>query len=68
MECHTFEPVKARSVLGTYYGGTWVRDYMALLRRYVPEDGIQINRIPKELWPVEPWQSFGAVIEIDARQ
>ena len=49
--------------LGIYHEGNWVRDYVKLLKQFVPEDRIRVTRIPEEVWPVMPWNQRGAVIE-----
>ena len=64
MECYCFEPSKDVNGMGVYYGGIWIRDYAALLKQFVPEEQIRVNRIPEDIWPGEPWASFGAVIEV----
>ena len=64
MECYSFEPSKDINGKGINQNGIWVRDYAALLKRFVPEKQIRINRIPEDVWPVEPWKSCGVVIEV----
>ncbi len=64
MECHAFEPGRDATGRGFSQDGNWIRDYAALLKRLVPEKSLRISRIPEEVWPVEPWRSFGAVIEV----
>ena len=64
MECHCFETDKDPEGRGFYYGGNWLRDYHALLKQFVPEDRISVTKIPGDVWPGEPWQTFGAVIEV----
>lgn len=66
MELYNFEPVcKDPYGLGIYYGGNWHREYKTLLKQFVSEEQIHVTKIPKNLWPAEPWKSFGAVIEVD---
>lgn len=64
MECHCFQTGKDPEGKGFYYGGNWLRDYRALLKQFVPEEQIRVTKIPEDVWPGEPWRTFGAVIEV----
>jgi len=45
------------------YVGHWARDYVALLKKFIPEEKICIIKLPEELWPDKNWQRWGGVIE-----
>ena len=60
LEWHDFEYTS--NSLGTYVGH-WKRDYVAILREYVPEDRVRVSKLPRELWADQKWQKWGAVIE-----
>lgn len=65
MELHCFEPdTKEPLGLGIYYGGNWIRDYVALLKQFVSPEQIRVTKIPEDVWPAEPWKELGAVIEV----
>ena len=65
MELHCFEPdTKEPLGLGIYYGGNWIRDYVALLKQFVSPEQIRVTKIPDDVWPAEPWKKLGAVIEV----
>ncbi|MFC1908805.1 class I SAM-dependent methyltransferase [Chloroflexota bacterium] len=65
MELHCFEPgTKDLSGRSFYQAGNWVRDYVALLKQFIPEEQIRVTKIPEDVWPVEPWKESGAVIEV----
>lgn len=64
MECHCFGYHKDPYGSGFYYGGNWLRDYAALLKQFVPQGRIRISKIPEEVWPVQPWKEFGAIVEV----
>ena len=51
--------------LGVYWLGHWKRDYVALLKQFVPEEKIRTTKIPEELWHGEGWGKLGHVIEVD---
>jgi ubiquinone/menaquinone biosynthesis C-methylase UbiE len=50
------------NLLGVYVGH-WMRDYVALLKEFIPEEKIKVTKMPKELWPDQNWQRWGAVVE-----
>lgn len=60
LEWHDFE--SSSNPLGTYVGH-WKRDYVAVLRKFLPEDRVRVTKLPKELWADQKWQKWGAVIE-----
>jgi ubiquinone/menaquinone biosynthesis C-methylase UbiE len=64
MECHCLEPNKDPKGEGFRVGANWIRDYQALLRQFIPEEQIRITKIPKEVLSGDPWETFGAVIEV----
>lgn len=65
MEWHSFEPQdKDPYGLGVYEQGIWKRDYVALLKQFVPEEKIRVTKIPGEVWPDENWKRWGGVIEV----
>ena len=49
--------------LGVYVGH-WMRDYVALLEEFVPENKIKVIKMSEELWPDKNWQRLGGVIEV----
>ncbi|MGA8849135.1 MAG: class I SAM-dependent methyltransferase [Dehalococcoidia bacterium] len=49
--------------LGVYRYGLWIRDYIGLLKQFVPEEHISITRITEDIWPDERWKETGAIIE-----
>jgi hypothetical protein len=61
LEWHDFE--SSSNPHGTYVGH-WKRDYVTVLREFVPEDKIRATKFPKELWADRKWQRWGAVIEV----
>ncbi|HUV45620.1 MAG TPA: class I SAM-dependent methyltransferase [Dehalococcoidia bacterium] len=65
VERHCFEPSnKDRDGLGIRYGILWQRDYVALLKQFVPKQQIRITKITEDIWPKDPqWQEAGAIIE-----
>ncbi len=68
MELHCFEPNTKDTIgLGIHRYRLWVRDYVALLRRFVSEEQIRVTKIPEEVWPEEPWKELGAAIEVVTR-
>lgn len=65
VEWHCFESQqKDPCGMGIYRHGTWMRDYVALLKQFVQEENIRVTKIPDEVWPDKGWQRFGAVIEV----
>ena len=52
--------------LGIYCGCYWKRDYVALLKQFIPnfpEDRIHISKFPEDLW--SPAEGGGTLIEFD---
>ncbi len=65
VECHDFErQLGDRQGLGVFNRGLWIRDYMTLLKQFVPEEQIRVTKITKEVWPDDGWGKNGAVIEV----
>lgn len=65
VERHCVEPQsRAPNGLGVYRYGCWERDYVALLKQFVPEGHISITKITEDLWPDERWKKTGAVVEV----
>lgn len=50
--------------LGFYRFGCWERDYVALLRQFIPEEQISITKINEDIWPGQIWKDRGAIIEV----
>ncbi len=50
--------------LGGFIGGIWVRDYVALLKQFVPEEQIRVTKITENIWPDGGWVKYGALIEV----
>jgi ubiquinone/menaquinone biosynthesis C-methylase UbiE len=65
VEWHSFEPQRKDLYgHGVYYLGCWKRDYVALLKQFVPEEKILVTKISEEIWPDENWKRWGGVIEV----
>lgn len=65
VECHDFEQqLGDRQGLGVFTRGLWIRDYVALLKQFVPEERIYVTKITKDIWPDDGWGKQGAVIEV----
>ena len=61
-EWHCFEPTS--NPLGVYVGH-WARDYKTLLKEFVPEEKINVARIPEGTFNKdENWHKYGAVVEV----
>jgi len=64
MEWHSFKPqLKDPYGLGVYEQGNWKRDYVSLLKQFVPDKEIYVTKISEETWPDENWKRWGAVTE-----
>ena len=61
LEWHSFN--SKSNPLGVYVGH-WMRDYVALLEDFVPENKIKVIKMSEELWPDKNWQRLGGVIEV----
>lgn len=61
LEWHCFN--SKSNPLGVYVGH-WMRNYVTLLKEFVPENKIKVIKMPEELWPDQNWQRWGAVIEV----
>jgi len=64
VEQHCFEPNRDPQGLGIYRDGLWERDYVALLKQYVPEKQISVGKITREMWADKRWSQTGAIIEV----
>lgn len=42
----------------------WVRDYVALLKQFVPEEQIRVTKFTKDVWLEEGWGENGGLIEV----
>jgi ubiquinone/menaquinone biosynthesis C-methylase UbiE len=49
--------------LGVYYSGYWIRNYLDLLRKFVPQDKIRLSKIPEPIWRGKDWVKLGYIIE-----
>jgi len=61
LEWHSFD--RASNPLGIHVGH-WMRDYVALLNEFVPEETIHISKMPEELWADKCWQKYGGFIGV----
>jgi ubiquinone/menaquinone biosynthesis C-methylase UbiE len=61
LEWHCFD--SKCNTLGVYVGH-WMRNYVALLKEFVPEDRIKVTKMPKDLWSDPNWQRWGGVVEV----
>lgn len=61
LEWHCFNS-KSNS-LGVYVGH-WMRDYVALLKEFVPGNKIRVIKMPEDIWADQNWQKWGGVIEV----
>lgn len=63
VEYHDFaQQLNDKQGLGVYTSGHWVRDYVALLKQFVPVEQIRVTRLG-DLWPGGNWGKFGAIVE-----
>lgn len=51
-------------IMGKYRRGKWIRDYVALLKQFVPAGCIHLTKITSDLWSDPDWETKGALIEI----
>lgn len=51
-------------ILGVYRYGCWERDYVRLLKQFVPGDRISITKITEDSWPDRRWAETGAIVEV----
>ena len=54
-----------RGFMLPYHKGQWIRDYVRLLREFVPKESIKIS--PLGIRGCEPWASLGSIIEVNDR-
>jgi ubiquinone/menaquinone biosynthesis C-methylase UbiE len=65
MERHCFETQRRDpNGLGVYHHGSWKRDYVALLKQFVPAEQIRVTKIPENIWPDKNWKTLGAIVEL----
>lgn len=58
---------RPRSVSLGLYTGHWTRDYITLIKQFIPKEKITITKIPKNCWDDRKWLRWGAIIEVDNR-
>jgi ubiquinone/menaquinone biosynthesis C-methylase UbiE len=54
---------KKKTETGVHQLGLWVRDYAALLSKYIPADRIRVSPVTREMWPDPEWLEAGAITE-----
>jgi ubiquinone/menaquinone biosynthesis C-methylase UbiE len=54
-----------KSDASVYKLGLWLRDYQALLQKYLPAERMRVSPVTKEMWPEPEWLEAGAIIEAD---
>ena len=65
IELHLFDSRgRPKDALGIYRHDNWVRDYAALFKQFIPEEKVRVTKLPEGVWPAEPWETLGAVIEV----
>jgi ubiquinone/menaquinone biosynthesis C-methylase UbiE len=65
IEWHRFDSKGTnKETLGVYNYGLWKRDYLNLLKRFVPKENIKIEKITEDVWPDEGWKNHGAFVEV----
>jgi ubiquinone/menaquinone biosynthesis C-methylase UbiE len=64
VEWHCEPETDSSHGLGVYHSGHWKRNYVDLLKQFVPEAQIRLAKIPPEAWPDENWGKLGHVIEV----
>lgn len=63
VEYHDFaQQLSDKQGLGVYTAGHWVRDYVTLLKQFVPAGQIRVTRLG-DLWPGGNWGKYGALVE-----
>ena len=50
--------------LGSYGLGQWQRNYVDLLKQFIPEERIRSGRLPAGVWPGEDWSQHGYLIKV----
>jgi len=64
VEWHSSESTPEGSMFDVvHYPGQWIRDYVSLLKQFVPEQQIHVTKIPEDKWP-GVWKEVGYVIEV----
>jgi len=65
MEWHCFGPqCKDPNGLGVYHQGLWKRDYVALLKQFVPAEQMCVTKLTEDMWPEKNWKELGAIVEV----
>ena len=64
VEWHCENQNKDAYGLGIYHFGCWKRNYVDLLKQFMPKEKVHLTKIPKKLWPSENWQNLGYIIEV----
>jgi len=64
MERHDFESSNNTHTTGTYINGIWIRDYVTLLKQFIPQEQIDVFKITRDIWPDEGWGKSGALIQV----
>ncbi len=68
IESHDSEKrLNDRHGLGVFRRGIWVRDYVALLSQFVPDEQIRVTKPTGDVWPEEGWGKDGYLIEVTIR-
>lgn len=64
VEYHDFaQQLNDKQGLGVFIDGHWVRDYVALLKQFIPAEQICVTRLG-DLWPGGNWGKYGAIVEV----
>lgn len=70
LEQHAENPSFPNQALGTFVQrpgdvqGYWIRDYRALLKRFIPEDRFTLTRVPKPSWAQEQWRDLAYLVDV----
>lgn len=64
LEWYEFELNNDVNGLGVFEQGIWKRNYENLLKRYVPEENINVTKITYDIWPDKNWSNFGGLVEV----
>jgi len=63
VEWHCEPQIKDPHGLGIYHFGHWKRNYVDLLKQFIPEEQVWLTKIPPHLWPDKNWERIGYIIE-----
>jgi SAM-dependent methyltransferase len=50
---------------GVYQLGLWLRDYQALLQRFIPADRMRVSPVTEDMWTDPEWLEAGVIVEAD---